>query len=168
MANSLGLLFKKVKTYGYFTKTNNLDGLDNWNKLKQILSKSSTILKANWNSSIKIHYSYMKNELQIKEDITETINHDTWQKHHFYLQHTRIPILNPNDASIIRLMQIAYNAGQLLAIWDDKIYTDEIKKYYMDNKLEEMTTYMSLDNLTKLNNTLPDNLINDLNILFQL
>lgn len=166
MATPVGILFKKVKTYGYFTRTNNLDGLEQWEKLKQVLSKYP-IIKIKWDSAIKIHYSYMKNELHIKEDITETPDHETWQKHHFYLQHARIPTLNPNEANIIRLMQIAYNVGQLQALWDDEFYTDKLKKYYLDYKLGEMTTYMTIDNLTKLNDSITDDLTNDMNILFQ-
>ena len=166
MATPLSILFDKVKKYGHHTRSNNLDGLDQWNKLKQILTKFSTI-NTEWEPTIKIHYLHMKNELGIKEEITETPDHSTWQKHHFYLQHTRIPSLNPNDASIIRLMQIAFNAGQLQALWNDSFYTNEIKKYYLDNKFGEMGTYMTLDNLSKLNDCITGNVINDMNILFQ-
>lgn len=64
----------------------------------------------------------MKGKLGLKEEVCEIDVVDgkeqkiMWEKHHFYLQHARIPVLNFEEPKLYRLMQIAYNAGQL-KVW---------------------------------------------------
>ena len=62
-----------------------------------------------------------------------------------------IPTLNYNTPNLVRLMQIAYNAGQLKAAYNDEIYTPELKQYYKENNLDNIETYMDLESLQLLN-----------------
>src|SRR5271169_1933539 len=68
---------------------------------------------------------------------------DVWEKHHFMLQHANIP--SSCECNFVRLMQIAYNCGQLAIVLEDKVFTEEMRHYYRDMELDKMTTYM--DNL---------------------
>lgn len=104
-------------------------------------------------------------ENEIKAD-DDKKRHDLWEKYHFYLQHSKIPTLNFTEGTLTRLMQIAYNAGQLEAEWNDKIYTNELKKYYTENNLKNMGTYMNKANLKKLENSLTDEIIENLEKIF--
>jgi hypothetical protein len=54
----------------------------------------------------------------------------------------RIPKNNPT-CNLVRLAQIAYNLGQLSAMYDDAVYTPEVKQFYTMNNLGAMNTYTS-------------------------
>ncbi len=164
MYQQLNKLFNQVKEYGKYTRINKLDGLLQWNILKGILLTSD--VKGEWNSEVKTFFIDMRSDLKIQECESETENHDIWEKHHFYLQHARIPTLNFNDAKLVRLIQIAYNAGQLEALWHDNFYTQKMRDYYDNNNLGNIETYMSEENLIKINNSITDEMIEKLENIF--
>ncbi|QKF94790.1 hypothetical protein QKU48_gp1332 [Fadolivirus algeromassiliense] len=171
MTEKLDNLFIQAKKYGKHTRTNKLDGLAQWNRLKGILIESKVVGK--WNPQVKTFFVDMRSELKIQECENEIQiddekeKHDVWEKHHFYLQHARIPTLNFNDGKLVRLIQIAYNAGQLEALWDDLFYTPEMKRYYDENHLGDMETYMDITNLKLLNNSITDEIIAKLEQVFK-
>jgi hypothetical protein len=160
MNNQLEILFSQVTKYGKYVRSNKLDGLLQWNKIKDILLMSK--VKCNWYPQVKTIFSYMKTELKIQEHEEDTESHEVWEKHHFYLQHGRIPSLNFNDGTLVRIIQIAYNVGQLEALWDDEFYTQEMKNYYRLNHLNNINSYMDKDNLTILNDSLTNEIIDKL------
>lgn len=145
-------MWDAIIDFGYKVRKSGEDGLESWNKIKKCLITVST--SGQWNPEIKNVYTYMKNDLGIKEELSECDNKVTWEKNHFYLQHARILTLNFDEPKVYRLMQIAYNVGQLRAIFDDDFYTVEMKKYYNENELDDMTTYMSLESLESINNSI--------------
>ena len=140
MENRVEKLFSLVKEYGYYTRKNDLDGLAQWNRLKNILLKSK--IEGEWDQKVKQYFVEMRSDLKIQECENEIpIKNDLerkkmWEKHHFYLQHARIPTLNFKEPKLVRLLQIAYNAGQLQALWNDPFYTQLYKTYYENNKLD--------------------------------
>ena len=162
-------VFDEVKKYGYNTRVYNPDkGLENWNTIKIILAESTELGK--WNSQVKDMYNFMKEDLGIFEqecdipsplfDLSSEKRHSIWEHHHFYLQHVRIPTLNFESPQLVRLIQIAYNAGQLDASWhNSEIYTDKIKAYYVAENLNNMETYMDKENLANIESSLPKNLL---------
>ncbi len=160
MFEKLKKIFTQVKEYGKYTRINKLDGLLQWNKLKGILLMSD--VKGEWNPKVKTFFIDMRSDLKIQECESETEDHNIWEKHHFYLQHARIPTLNFNDAKLVRLIQIAYNAGQLEALWNDNFYTQKMRDYYDQNNLKNIETYMSEDSLIKLNNSITNEMVENL------
>ena len=144
-------LFNLVKDYGNVVKTNNLDGLTSWNEMEKLLLKINCDGLA-WNiklvnldreslSSLEIAYIYVHNTLGMKGEKTDPKEHN-WEKFHFFLQLVRIPF-NNQDCILTRLCQIAYNLGQLSAVYADAVYTEEVKKFYTMNNLDRMSTYVS-------------------------
>ena len=133
MTEQIKKLFDDIKKYGHYTREKKLDGFKQWIKLKSILSEIKT--EGKWNPKVRDFFVEMRADLKLQECENElkgsdTEKHETWEKHHFYLQHARIPTLNYSTPTLIRLMQIAYNAGQLKAAYNDEIYTSELKQYY--------------------------------------
>lgn len=151
-----------VKKYGKHVRILKLDGLKAWNKIKPILLSIDTT--GQWKSRIYEIYNHMKSTLGIVEKETD-IDHNTWEKHHFYLQHARIPNNNRKNPPFYRLLQIAYNAGQLEAIFDDPFYTAKLKKYYYDNKLNKLETYMSNTVLNLFEHSIDDLFLTQLNAI---
>jgi hypothetical protein len=76
------------------------------------------------------------------EDIKDGQKPDKWEHKHFFLQLIRIPLKYQLD--LRRLCQIAYNLGQLEAVYNDEIYTKDVKTYYEKNKLEDINSYIDL------------------------
>ena len=171
MTDKLNKLFKQTKSYGNHTRSNKLDGLKQWNKLKSILLESS--VKGDWTPEVKTFFVEMRSTLKLQECADEipiedaTERKQVWEKHHFYLQHARIPTLNFNDGKLVRLIQIAYNAGQLEALYDDPFYNKDLKTYYESNNLDKIETYMDKENLIKLNDSITDEMIEKLQEAFK-
>ena len=121
---------------GFKTHHLGLSGLDEWNKLKSIIPRETFV--GEWTDSVKMYYGslknlYVKGDTIVNEHGVEIRDDDTniWEPHHFLLQHGRIIYNNPN-ASMIRLMQIAFNNGQLEAIrgkWPIYFSDKQIKFY---------------------------------------
>lgn len=151
-------LWENIEKHGYNIRKNNLDGLNGWNIIKKELIKNDVMGK--WNKKIVGVYGHMKTKLGIKEELCEIDEEDKniqkkiWEKHHFYLQHARIPVLNFEEPKLYRLMQIAYNAGQLRALFDDPFYTMTIKEYYINNELGKMSSYMDDKYLNQFENSI--------------
>jgi hypothetical protein len=155
---SLHFLWDKIFDYGVFVRTNNLDGLESWRKIKNLLQKYNC--GGEWLSEAISRYDEMKIKFNI-EDIekTESTDYNEWEKTHFFFQHARIPFnsVKDNDANLIRLMQIAYNAGQLKVVEQEEqnvlhpIYTQERKDYYQRHNLSSYISYMTPSSLNKMN-----------------
>jgi hypothetical protein len=145
-------LFNLVKNYGYIVRTNDLNGLASWNEMKALIP--SITCKLDW--SIKLYkidgnpitsigdaYKYVHVELGMEgEDNPTEKSNINWEKFHFFLQLVRIPYKNP-ICDLVRLAQVAYNLGQLSAVYDDSVYTPKVKQFYHRNNLDVMSTYTS-------------------------
>lgn len=159
-------LFEKIIRWGYDTRSKKFDGLKRWNVMKDILSESK--VKGSWNPKVKEFFVEMRSTLKIQEckDEFKGSNEDIqreWEKHHFYLQHARIPTLNFSEPTLVRLMQIAYNAGQLRAEWNNDFYNKEKRDFYESNHLDNIHTYMDDESLAILNNSISEQIIDNIN-----
>jgi hypothetical protein len=148
-------LFNLVKNYGYIVRSNELDGLQSWNKIKSTL-QSICCKELEWSMNLKTlasephaseplningAYNYIYIKLKMKgEDNEEEKCNPNWEKYHFFLQLARIPKNNPK-CDLVRLCQIAYNLGQLSAVYNDAIYTENVKRFYEINNLGDIITY---------------------------
>ena len=148
-------LFNLVKNYGYIVRSNELDGLQSWNEIKSIL-QSICCKELEWSMNLKTlasephtseplningayNYIYIKLKMKVEDNEEEKCN-PNWEKYHFFLQLARIPKNNPKG-DLVRLCQIAYNLGQLSAVYHDAVYTDDVKRFYKINNLDKMSTY---------------------------
>ena len=174
---NLQQLFDIIKTYGINTRKNSPSkGLENWNKIKEVLPS----IQIQWLPHVKEMYRYMKEVLDIIEDEPvvedksspnappirdekDALNHAQWEYHHFFLQHVRIPTLNFDQGSLMRVMQIAYNAGQYNVCLDH--YSADLRKYYIDNKLDCLETYVSPDSITMIDNFITEDIVATITIL---
>jgi mannose-6-phosphate isomerase-like protein (cupin superfamily) len=95
------------------------------------------------------------------DEVKYNIDHDLWSKYHFYLQLARIPVKNELDLG--RLLQIAYNLGQLsVHLNDDPIFTSKSKEYFEINQLNNINSYINLDG--KILNKLEKDRLNNIEI----
>lgn len=142
-------LFNLIKNYGYIVRTNNLDGLASWNEMKTLLVSircegliwNINLINLNQESinGIENAYNYVRNTLGMKGEDTDPKG-PNWEKFHFYLQLVRIPYNNP-DCNLVRLAQVAYNLGQLSAVYEDAVYSPDVKRFYSMNNLDKTSAY---------------------------
>jgi len=144
--------------YGYNTRINKKDGFENWNLFKKILPDC----KLEWKDTTNTIYTDLI-ALDVNADDDEKksgFSHAEWERHHYLIQHGRIIHNNPSG-SLIRLLQIAYNAGQFKAELEKRIYPAKQLQYYISHELNRVTTYIS--NIT----CVPDDLIEKLKVNLQ-
>ena len=176
-------LFENIKEYGKYIRQNHLDGLESWNKIKNFVQNSSQqdglnkinkiLQKSEWNIGVKINstinfnieeiYNYVhgdtENDLKIfgeeGDEEAKALSHDDWEKNHFFLQLIRIP--KNNKINLVRLLQVAYNLGQLSVYLEnnDNFYSSKAMEYFKTNKLDEISSYIKLtpEQHEELNNT---------------
>jgi hypothetical protein len=125
--------------FGERTREGNMNGLERWNLVKELIPN----VKILWiKSAKKIYDDLIKLGVNNSEEWEESgLSHTDWERQHYLLQHGRIIYKNP-DGSVVRLLQIAYNIGQFKVEVRRKPYTEEQMKYYRDNKLDDIWSYI--------------------------
>ena len=126
--------------YGYDTRKNKKDGLERWNYYKKLIPDC----KIEWKDATSKIYNDLQ-RLGVNADDNETksgMTHEEWERHHYLIQHGRIIYNNPS-ASLIRLLQIAYNVGQFKVELEKQIYPADQLQYYILNELNKVTTYIN-------------------------
>jgi len=151
---TLKKLWKETLDYGYNVRRNNLDGLKSWQDVK---SKYSNMYIDGYEKgiSMKEYFSFIAKDKYIpgsdKEEHTKSkfkIGSDeldnTVESHHFYIQHFRIPELEKYKLSVLKLLQIAYNAGQFKAESEKNnlSYKKDFVEFYKTNKLDKIDTFI--------------------------
>ncbi len=135
---------------GYNVRKNRDDGLQSWQPLKEKYSRYQ--LDDDKLISIKdlpaVTY-IVDSEDHDNNNVTMTINGTTLQNtnevHHFFIQHFRIPRMGNNKLSILKVLQIAYNAGQFACERGKRTYKDDLIAFYVTNKLGDITAYVDND-----------------------
>jgi hypothetical protein len=132
-------LWNSIIKYGERTREGNMNGLERWNLVKELIPN----VKIQWNESAKkIYNDLIKLGVNNSEDWKDSgLSHHNWERQHYLLQHGRI-IYKNQEGSIVRLLQIAYNIGQFKVELNRKLYTEEQMKYYRDNKLDDIWSYI--------------------------
>jgi hypothetical protein len=145
-------LFNTVIEYGKQVRSRGLDGLDMWNKIKKLFSADTG--NCEWNikrtingesiSDLSAIYDYVHDELGMKggDEDQDVVDKAEWEKYHFFLQLIRIAKKNP-DCSLMRLMQVAYNVGQLQADYEDPAYTAKVKEFYDSHQMQSLRAYVN-------------------------
>jgi hypothetical protein len=160
-------LFNTVVNFAFKVRSNGAKGDVAWEKLKPFLPEGEQICGGlGWKiervttndipmACLREIYDYVHDVLQMKGG-DEDINPDgkkpeKWENQHFFLQLIRIP-LKYQPLELRRLCQIAYNIGQLKAVYDDEIYRKDVKAYYEKNNLKDLSSYVDLSSCHDLKN----------------
>lgn len=158
---SLSDLWNEIKTKGYSVRKNNLNGLSEWQPLKDIFMKMKLDIGKIpvSNEYRELMYGYIigadiENHTDSKFAIIDNIDkilsavqlNNTIESHHFFIQHFRIPFLEDYQLSVVKLLQIAYNAGQFKAESekndDYMIYPREFIQFYEMHNLGEIESFI--------------------------
>ncbi len=138
--DKINYLFYSVSKYGYYVRKYKLDGQTSWDNLKaQIIPLNIEFAK--WSDQSLTFFDNLTalGVINIKQP---HMTHSLWERHHFLIQHGNLP---KKESNLIRLLQIAYNSGQLTCCLENdnvQIYTKDMIKYYMDNNLYNISTYV--------------------------
>lgn len=165
----LQTLFENIKVYGRYVRLNKFDGLEYWNRIKNFIQRPeqkigldmlNEILGKEWDIEVKINsnlvsdineiYEYVhgNDDAQLKilgeEEDAKSLDSKVWEQNHFFLQLIRIP--KNNDLSLLRLLQIAYNLGQLSTCLKKKwAFDDAAIEYFESNNLNNMESYIKIE-----------------------
>ncbi len=145
LTNTLTLqqLWNILVNHGYEVRSTGQDGLNEWQPYKNTLKNYKIDVELKVDNGIKYlceeHYNsdegiFVYNDIEINNEVESA---------HFLIQHCRIPKLMNFKLSILKLLQIAYNAGQFLAEqYVNNTYPDEIINMYYENNMDKLTTYV--------------------------
>jgi len=143
---SLKNLWNEAYTTGYDVRHNKKDGQKSWQPLKEKYSKIITPKKLTVKENIiNMAKAYYKIDINDKDHLNSAFklkNENSGEKYHFFVQHFRIPTIENFALSVVKLCQIAYNAGQFAASADNGEYDDVLVNFYRKNKLGEMSTFV--------------------------
>jgi hypothetical protein len=149
---NLSQLWHETYNFGVHVRKNNKDGFVEWGPLK---TKYSKYYIANNDDGIPLLDSFKEFEeklvynLEINDldhlNVVMEINSKIMNNkdHHFFIQHFRIPKMFNYKLTVVKLLQIAYNAGQLKADMDDNRYDGDIISFYTQNSLYDIKTYVA-------------------------
>jgi len=154
-------LWEEFIQYGYNIRLKAKDGKLAWDSVKVLIPD----LKIEWIEKSKTFYTMLGSlGVNLSESPEEAkMSKDKWERHHYLLQHGRIVHTNPNEkATLVRLLQIAYNIGQFKRELEKELYTPEQLKFYINNDLNKVTTY--IEKISKL----PEDIIRKLKEIFAL
>ncbi len=157
MCNAVEKLWESVYDYGFYVRNNGVDGLHGWNNIKVLLEKYNQQIE--WLPEALTRYDEITSKFNIKDDEKNddwtNEQKQEWEITHFFFQHARIPEKNKKEkATLLRFMQIAYNAGQLSSEWNNKYNTEDRKEYYQMHNLKSYLSYVSYNVITKINESL--------------
>jgi len=147
MSNNVTLkdMYNRVAEYGYCVRKNRLDGLKMWLLLKDTLSTVFGKKTYRWNiesSQISGEYSKLGSKYIGHLEHVDEDEMDQWEKEHFLVQHIRILHESP-EPTIVKMLQVAYNTGQL------KSEMEESSEFY-ENLKNRVVDYPSEANPLKI------------------
>jgi len=166
----LGLLFENIKVYGRYVRTNGLDGLEYWNRVKLFLSRPeqkdgleelNKIIGNKWTIEVKLSttkqssnieeiYEFVHGEEEDRlkiyseegDEKTKSLEHNVWEQNHFFLQLIRVP--KNSELNLIKLLQVAYNLGQLSVCLEKGNFSYKAIDYFKLNNLDKLESYVKL------------------------
>lgn len=128
------------------------DGRVFWQLLKQLFAETK-LYASDWK---QLDPNLVKNLLKLEE---KDERGNTIELNHFLRQQVRIP--TQEEPSLTRIMQIALNSGQYLAISDRYLF-DLLDFDYYDSGLAFLETYLFDRDIEKISDSIGDRLIKDI------
>lgn len=131
---------------GFEVRSNNKNGFDEWQpyKLKYNYKIDFSLLPSFQELVNSLNYqSFDAEHEKVLILINDQLLNNKIETEHFFVQHFRIPKMVGKIISITKLMQIAYNVGQLKAVFqNENVFDENIKKYYVMHRLNKLDTYV--------------------------
>jgi len=119
-----------------------VDGKKAWNDIENKI-KNNDSWQLKYNDHLRQIY-YQMNKLAEKYNINKS-EFDPISNHFFMQLQNLVDKKSGFKVQLNRLLQIAFNAGQLSVFIDKKILPHDMIKFVIDNKLLELDTYIDLD-----------------------
>ena len=120
----------------------NLEGYETGIPIKESFVKLMESMKYKFNDTIE--------QTDVKLEINGQIFDNTIETNHFLVQHFRIPKLEKYRLSVVKVLQLAYNVGQLKAVFENEnIYGGNLKKIYYKHHLDDISTYIPDDAINR-------------------
>lgn len=148
--STLGELWDQMVNHGYYVRIHDKNGLEEWQPYKKLYS--NYYLEGLDGIDIDNHVKYLCGEFYKphgKEDEESIFEYgdlklkNTIDYNHFFVQHCRIPKLMDYKVSVLKFLQIAYNAGQFSA--ERKLnkdsYDQKILDFYDQNSWNNIDTF---------------------------
>lgn len=137
---TLEIIWRMAYATGIATRQNGENGKENWDSLKSSIEHNISLVKEKI-LEIETRVKFIK---LINEQTKEIMNYEHKneegqvinEKNHFMIQSIRIP--NEIDFSIVRLIQIAYNIGQLEGVCKntDLLPRKNLNEFITDENIE--------------------------------
>lgn len=173
----LELLFENIKVYGRYVKTNGMDRVKYWTKVQDFILRpeqaeglkeiNKIISSSGWDIKVKIGSTLNSNINQIYEYVhghdstqltqlkiygeeqdkkTKSLDDKTWEQYHLFLQLINIPKSNPS-IDLVKLMEIAYNLGQLSVCLNEKNspFDSKTVEFFKSNNLDRLDSYVKIN-----------------------
>lgn len=148
-------LFNSVIAYGQHVRKHGRDGLKYWNDIKPMFQSNSTVLPLR--NTYRRSYRLVNLTATSDDDVAIEISGYTFknlksngeidERNHYLVQLFRIPHLachvgeaNEEPITILKLMQIAYNIGQLQAVRDQ--YPTQVVDWLEEHNLLSISGYV--------------------------
>jgi len=150
-------LWEDIIAAGFDVRSERRDGLKFWQpyKLKYVNYilegyENNIHLKESFKDlSESLNYKYTsspKDQSDAQLDIAGTKLDNKIETNHFLIQHFRIPKIENYNLPLVKILQIAYNVGQLKAVFEnEKVFDNKIKEFYYGNNLDNISTYVNSD-----------------------
>lgn len=138
--------WNEVFEYGKSVQSDGLDGFKAWQplKIKFAAKRSNFHLSPSFARLLKdVEYDSI-GEDHVLASVAVGIERitDTGGASHLFVQHFRIPAMCGSELPYVKLMQIAYNAGQFSACRAH--FSENILKFYNAHKLGECETFIGI------------------------
>jgi hypothetical protein len=136
-----------------------IDGKAVWNSIEVKIKDIKLDINLEYNHSLYELYEKMDKIIEKYDLASNEFNPIT---NHFFLQLKNLVKTKSNFIIYInRVLQIAYNAGQLSVLLENNKLNDDIKQFTLQNNMLDLDTYVSTDNQNIINMKIHDHIISD-------
>lgn len=139
------MLWNLVVEYGNYVRSNHLNSKDAWKQISYLFPSDPEKYDFQWNPKTFSFLSDLSHLLSFDERMEIFAGIDSglqeWKPLQLLLQHARIVKLNPSP-SLLDLMYIAFFSGQFSFERGNCDFSDDILRYYDNNKLNDLSTYV--------------------------
>jgi hypothetical protein len=162
----LSQLWESVKQYGMIVNLTGQNGLDAWQPLKKVFARQTItdadgtlvnaipvkqsmidMITANYHANNDLKYpdaseADLADHRYATITIGDTTMDNTIDHDHFFLQHMRIPSMSDFKLPLTKILQIAYNAGQLDAVRMRGKYARDVMNFYTTHQMSDIDQYI--------------------------
>ena len=153
-------VFDKAREVQHKTlRDEQIDGKAVWNSIEVKIKDIKLDMNLKYNDSLYELYEKMDKIIEKYDLASNEFNPIT---NHYFLQLKNLVKTKSNFIIYInRVLQIAYNAGQLSVLLENNKLNDDIKQFTLQNNMLDLDTYVSTDNQNIINMVIHDHIMSD-------